>query len=82
MIAKLKISYHCQVIPKNRIGDVSYEFLSHLVNALSWLERDVFSFVIDPKLSQKHSPDYKDPFGYPTGSMLIGRKQKKYKIKI
>ena len=53
MIAKLEISYHCQVIPKNRIGNVSYEFWSHLVNALSWLEREVFSFVIVPKLFQK-----------------------------
>ena len=82
MIAKLKISYHCQVIQKNCIGDVSYEFLSHLVNDLSWIERDVFSFVIVPKLSQKNSHDYKDTFGYPTGPMLIRRRQKKYKIKI
>ena len=57
-------------------------FLSHLVNDHSWLERDVFSFVIAPKLSQKHSLDYKDPVGYPTGSMLIRRRQKQYKIKV
>ena len=80
MIAKLKISYHCQVIPKNRIGDVSYEFLSHLVNALSWLEREVFSFVIVLNLFQKHFSDYKDTFGYPTGQILIRRRQKKYKM--
>ena len=39
------------------------EFSSHLVNALPWLEREVFSFVIVPKLFQKHSPDYGDTFG-------------------
>ena len=60
----------------------NFEFSSHLVNALSWLEREVFSFVIVPKLFQKYSPDYGDTFGYSIVPMLTRRRQKKDKIKI
>ena len=64
-----------------RLPKDDFDFFLHLVNALFWLERKVFSFVIHLELFQKQSLDYKDTLGYLTGPMLMRRRQKKHKIK-
>ena len=77
------IRYCCQTVPKNLLVTFLLYFSLYLVNAVSWFKREAVSFIIVPKLFQKHSADYGDTFGHLTGSIIwMPRRQRKNIIKI